>query len=462
MAQVILSRKACTINPLKSSAPLGGALAFLGIDRCLPLFHGSQGCTAFALVLLVRHFREAIPLQTTALSEITTILGGADNVAQAIGNIYQRAKPRLIGICSTALTETRGEDIAADLRVLLPEHPEWRDLDVVFAATPDYTGGLQEGWAQAVTAMIEALVEPGRGPTPRRQVNVLAGSHLTPGDVEELREIIEAFGLSPIILPDLSGSLDGHVPDHYVPTTLGGTAVDDIPRMGRSALTLAIGEHMRPAAEALERKAGVPFKLFDRLVGLEAMDSFVVALMELSGQSVPDRYRRQRSQLTDAMLDSHFFFGGKRLAIAAEPDLLLAFGGLATEMGAEIGAAVTTVNAPVLARLSADTVVVGDLDDLERGADGCDLIITHAHGREVARRTGIPLYRAGFPMFDRLGAAHRVSVGYRGSRDLIFEIGNILMEHQAEHGPDHVAGTAPDPRREKSDACHGDAPAAAR
>jgi len=47
------------------------------------------------------------------------------------------------------------------------------------------------------------------------QVNVLAGSHLTPGDIEEIREIVEAFGLTPIILPDLSGSLDGHVPDNF-------------------------------------------------------------------------------------------------------------------------------------------------------------------------------------------------------------------------------------------------------
>jgi nitrogenase molybdenum-iron protein NifN len=30
-------------------------------------------------------------------------------------------------------------------------------------------------------------------------------------------------------------------------------------------------------------------------------------------------------------------------------------------------------------------------------------------------------------MFDRLGAAHQVSVGYRGTRDLIFSIGNLFI-----------------------------------
>jgi len=437
MADVVIRRKALAVNPLKSSAPLGGALAFLGIDRCLPLFHGGQGCTAFALVLLVRHFREAIPLQTTAMNEITTILGGAENVEQAIDNIYKRARPRLIGLCSTALTETRGEDMVGDLRLMRARRAgDWPELEVVFASTPDYTGGLQEGWAAATTAMIEALVRPECGPRLPRQVNLLAGSHLTPGDVEVLRETVEAFELTPIVLPDLSGSLDGHVPDRYIPTTYGGTSVDDIRRMGRSALTLAIGEHMRGPAEALHRRTGVPVQVFDRLTGIEAVDSFMVALMEASGRPVPEAERRRRSQLADAMLDAHFFYGGKRVAIAAEPDLLLALATLFTDLGAEVAAAVSTVNTPALAQVPAQTVVVGDLDDLEREAAGCDLMVTHAHGRQAAARLGIPLVRIGFPVFDRLGAAHRVSVGYRGTRDLVCEIGNILMDAEADHhGP---------------------------
>ena len=62
MAKVLTPSKALSTNPLKSSAPLGAALAYLGVDGGMPIFHGSQGCTAFALVLAVRHFREPIPL----------------------------------------------------------------------------------------------------------------------------------------------------------------------------------------------------------------------------------------------------------------------------------------------------------------------------------------------------------------------------------------------------------------
>ena len=76
------------------------------------------------------------------------------------------------------------------------------------------------------------------------------------------------------------------------------------------------------------------------------------------------------------------------------------------------------------------------MEDLEHAAGDCDLIVTHAHGRQMSERLGIPLFRYGLPIFDRLGSAHRVSVGYRGTRDLIFEIGNIFMAQVHEPTPD--------------------------
>jgi nitrogenase molybdenum-iron protein NifN len=434
VTEVIGNGRACTTNPLKLSPALGGSLAFLGIDRCLPLLHGSQGCTAFALVLMVRHFREAIPLQTTAMSELSTILGGADNVETAIGNIYDRAKPRVIGICSTALTDTRGEDIEGELRETLAGHDEWVDLDVVLAPTPDYAGGLQEGWAAAVEAIIDDLLPEGSGTRTLRQVNLLPGSHLTPGDVEELRELIEGFGLAAIVLPDLAGSLDGHVPDEHVPTSLGGTTVEAIRAVGRSRMTLAIGEQMRRPAAALERRTGVPFRVFASLTGLEATDTFVASLMEIAGCGAAERLKRQRSRLVDTMLDAHFHFSGRSIAIAAEPDLLLAMSTLVAAMGASVDCAVTTVASPAASRVPAARVVIGDLDDLERGAEGADLIIANANGRQAAARLNVPLYRAGFPIFDRLGAAQRLSVGYRGTAAVLCEIGNVLMDRG--HGAD--------------------------
>jgi nitrogenase molybdenum-iron protein NifN len=403
----------------------------------MPLLHGSQGCTAFGMVLLVRHFREAIPFQTTAMNEVTTILGGLDNLEQACLNIYKRTQCRIIGICTTGLTETRGEDLEGDLRLIRQRNPELAGVALVAVATPDFSGALQTGWSKAVAAMVEQLVLPSMVTVPH-QVNILAGSHLTPGDLEEIREMVEAFGLDPIILPDLSGSLDGHVPDRYIGTTYGGTSVDDIRAMGASAHTIAIGRQMHPAAQALAAKAGVPFIVLDRLTGMIAVDAFVRELQRISGRSAPARLRRQRSQLQDAMLDGHFSFGRTKVALAAEPDLLFALATFLAEMGAELVCAVSSVDVPILAQIPAGQVVIGDMDDLERGAAKGEaaLLLSHSHGRMAAEHLGIPLFRVGFPMFDRLGAAHQRSVGYRGTRDLIFALGNLLLEHAHEAHPE--------------------------
>ncbi len=433
MATVIHIKKSCAVNPLKMSAPIGAALAFMGLNNCMPTLHGSQGCTAFGLVLFVRHFKEAVPMQTTAMNEATTIMGGFDNVEQAILNIHKRANPVIIGIASTGLTETKGDDVDGYLPLIRKKHPELNDLALVYVSTPDYVGAFQDGWAKAVAKIVKELAEPGEKIA--GQVNVLTGSHLTPGDIEEIREIVEAFGLQPIILPDLSGSMDGHVPDNFSPTTLGGTTLEDLRRTGASEFTLAIGEHMHEAAQTLQDKCGVPFEVLETLTGLDDNDRLMTLLAEKSGRPAPHKYRRQRSQLVDAMLDAHFYFGGKKIAIGAEPDLLAAVGKLIVGIGAELTAVVTTTQSPVLEHLPAQEVLIGDLEDLERRAADCDLLITHAHGRQMAERLKLPFVRMGLPIFDRLGAAHRVTVGYRGTRDLIFEIGNVFLAHAHEHTP---------------------------
>jgi nitrogenase molybdenum-iron protein NifN len=431
MAKVVESKKACAVNPLKMSQPLGASLAYLGLDSCMPVMHGSQGCTSFGLVLLVRHFKEAIPLQTTAMNEVTSILGGYDNVEAALLNIRKRNAPKIIAICSTGLTETKGDDVDGYIVTARKRKPELNDTEIVYASTPDYVGGFEDGYSHAVTAIVRALVKP--LPVQAKQVTLLPGSHLTPADIDMLREIIDSFGLTAIVLPDISGSLDGHIPPDWRGTTLGGTTLEQIRAAGASALTIGVGEQTREAALALQHIAGTPMEIYERLSGLECNDRLLQRLALLSGQAVPAKYRRQRSQLLDAMLDGHFYTGGVKVAIAAEPDLLLAVGSLLHDMGAELRCCVSTCKSASHALLPAEQVLLGDLEDLENGAADCDLLVTHAHGRQAAERLNKPLLRIGFPVFDRIGNAHRCQVGYQGTMNLIFEIANLMLANLPHH-----------------------------
>ncbi|OKH52726.1 nitrogenase iron-molybdenum cofactor biosynthesis protein NifN [Calothrix sp. HK-06] len=426
MAIVSNPNKPVVVNPLKQSQTLGAAMAFLGLKGMIPLLHGSQGCTAFAKVIMVRHFREAIPLATTAMTEVTTILGGEENITQAILTLMQKSQPEIIGLCTTALTETRGDDMQGILKDFRKRHPELNDLPIVLVSSPDFKGALQDGFAAAVEAIVRELPQPGR--TIPQQVNILASSAFTPGDIQQVKDIVTEFGLVPIVVPDLSASMDGHLADSWSPITVGGTTVEELRTIGSSAFTLALGESVRTAASILEERFQIPYEVFTELTGLQPVDEFMQALSDLSGLSVPDKFRWQRRQLQDAMLDTHFYFGRKRISLALEPDLLWSTVLFLQSMGAEIQAAVTTTRSPLLENLPIEKVVIGDYEDFEQLAAGSDLLIGNSHAGNVARRLGIPLYRQGIPIYDRLGNGQVTKIGYKGTMDVLFDIGNILLE----------------------------------
>ncbi|MET0004090.1 MAG: nitrogenase iron-molybdenum cofactor biosynthesis protein NifN [Candidatus Thiodiazotropha sp.] len=435
MPEIIKRNKALSVSPLKASQTIGAALAFLGFNRAIPMLHGSQGCTAFGKVFFVRHFREPIPLQTTAMDQVTTVMGSEESIVEGLATIAGKSKPSLLGVPTTGLSETQGSDVNMALKMFRKQHPEFDAIPVVPVSTPDYAGCLETGFAKAVEAIIattipaarDAGTQPGRR---RRQLNVLVGAFLTPGDLEELKEIIESFGLRPVVIPDLSDSLDGHlVEQDFSPLTIGGTDIIELPTLGDAKATLVIGRSMSKTADQLHKLTGVPDHRLDHLMGLDAVDQLLDTLHQISGEPVPEKLERQRAQLQDAMLDCHFMTGMARIAVAADPDLLNALSQMLQDVGAETVTAVSPVNAPVLQQVPANKVKVGDLEDLEKLAldDGAELLIANSHGVESARRLGIPLLRAGFPQYDTLGGYQKCWIGYRGTRQALFDIANLIL-----------------------------------
>jgi len=440
MAEILKRNKALAVNPLKASQPVGASLAFLGINRAIPMMHGSQGCTAFGKVYFVRHFREPIPLQTTAMDQVSTVMSADENVVLGLKAICEKSNPALIGLPTTGLSETQGTDIKRLVKDFYAAHPEYAHIPVVPVNTPDFSGCLESGYALAVKATLAVMLPQKVSLVGKRkkQVNVLAGSFLTPGDVEHIKELIEAFGLRPLVLPDIGDSLDGHLTEmESSPVTVGGTPVTDIASMGESIATLVLGNSLYEAADFLKSQTGVPDYRFDCLMGLDAVDAFVAILSEISAKPVPEKIERQRAQLQDAMVDAHFMLGFARIAIASDPDLLYGFSRLVTEMGCEVVAAVAPARANILDDVIAAQVGIGDLEDMEIAAkrNGAQLVISNSHGAETARRLGVPLLRAGFPQYDLIGGYQRLWVGYRGTRQALFDLANMMVEH-GHHEPE--------------------------
>ncbi len=440
MTEIIKRKKALSVSPLKTSQTAGGALAFLGVARAVPLMHGSQGCTAFAKVFFVRHFREPVPLQTTAMDQVSSVMGADDNVIEALRVICEKNNPALIGLVTTGLAETQGADIQRALGEFRKAYPEYGNTAVVAVNTPDFTGGFESGFAVAVKGIVETLIPADRTRVGlrQRQVNVLCGANLTPTDIEYLSDSIESFGLRALLIPDLSNSLDGHLDDgNFNPLTTGGVSVADIATAGESIATLAVGESLHHAADILAERSGVPAYHFGHLLGLDAVDSWFSTLAEISGNPVPERWLRHRKQLQDAMLDTHFMLGQARIAIAADPDMLVGFARLLHTMGAEVVAAVVPDRGQALENCALTSVQIGDLEDLEQLAQEhrAQLLIANSHAVESAQRLAIPLLRAGFPQYDLVGGFQRLWFGYRGSTQALFDMANLVMAHHQETKP---------------------------
>ncbi|AXS79940.1 nitrogenase iron-molybdenum cofactor biosynthesis protein NifN [Dechloromonas sp. HYN0024] len=439
MAEIFLSKKALAVNPLKVSQTIGASLAFLGLNRSLPLMHGSQGCTAFGKVFFVRHFREPIPLQTTAMDQVSSIMGADDNVIEALRTLSDKSKPDIIGLVTTGLSETQGCDIRRSVRDFRAAHPEFAHVAVVPVNTPDYVGCLESGYAMAIEALIETLVPEGQNAGKRpKQVNVLASAMLTPGDIEAIKEWIEAFGLRPVVVPDIGDSLDGHLVEAETSSlTIGGTPRSEIEIMGESAATLVVGPSLHKAAILLKARTGVPDHHFAGLMGLDDCDAFTQALADISGKPVPEKIERHRAQLQDAMVDSHFMIGFARVALAGDPDLVGMQVRFLTSMGADIVSAVCTHKHESLAALPIAKVIVGDLEDMEKEAKvgEAQLVIANSHAAETAARLGLPLLRAGFPQYDHVGGYARTWVGYRGTRQALFDLANLMLGQHHELAP---------------------------
>jgi len=465
MAEIVKRNKALSVNPLKASQPTGGSLACLGFDRAIPMLHGSQGCTAFAKVFFVRHFREPIPLQTTAMDQASSVLGADENVIEGIKAIAEKSNPALIAVLTTGLAETQGCDVHRNVREFRERYPEYTHVAVVAVNTPDFTGCVETGYAATIYEIVKALVPDAEtaGTKPgnrQRQVNCLVSPMLTPGDLEALRDLVEQFNLRPVLVPDLSDSLDGSLTDDdFSPVTIGGTPVSELATLGEARASLIIGASLRKSGELLQEKTGVPSYYFDHLYGLQANDALITTLADISEMPVPQKIERQRAQLQDAMLDTHFMLGQLRVAIAADPDQLNALIHLVQGMGAEVVTAICAGNTPVLATAPVDSIKIGDLEDLEVMAKErkAQLLIGNSHAVASAERLGIPILRIGFPLYDIIGGYQKTWIGYRGTRQTLFDLANLVINFAHEEIEPYYSPYAQKPESERqacSPSCH--------
>ncbi len=438
-----------SVNACKLCAPLGATLVFRGIEGGIALLHGSQGCATYIRRFLISHFREPIDIASSNFSESSAIFGGMSNLREALRHVEQQYQPAVIGVATTCLAETIGDDVPGLLRIRNEE--ESNAVPTVFVSTPSYSGTHAEGYQAAMRAVVNHLA---RIESPNKDINIFPGM-VSPEDLRQIKKIVAAFELGLNLLPDYSDTLDGGAWSDYHALPPGGTTLAQIGKMGGSQYSLQLGATlnampttMPTAAEKLHEKFQVPYQVIPFPVGVRATDQFVQQLSQISGKSIPAHLSEQRARLLDAYADGHKIVYGVRVAVYGEEDMVCAMANWLVEIGCQpvliasggySGRLRTALQNQIdnFQSLKCSVLSEANFDQVGRKAQeaGAQLLVGSSKGYPLSREMNIPLLRVGFPVHDRFGGGRILHFGYDGGLRLFDQLVNLLLEQKQSNSP---------------------------
>ena len=432
------TQNACTL-----CAPLGAALVFKGIANAVPLLHGSQGCSTYIRRYMISHFKEPIDIACSNFAEDTAIFGGGANLKLAFDNIRHQYNPDLIGVATTCLSETIGDDVPMFIKAYQKGCRNEALPALVHVSTPSYQGTHMQGFHGAVRALVAALAESTKtGEHP--SVNLFPGM-VSPADLRHLKAILAAFRLDVVLVPDYSDTLNGPLWTEYQRIPQGGTSVSALRRTGGAAASIECGAVLAGEKETagtwLQESFGVPVHRIGLPIGIRQSDQFFELLSTISGRPVPAAYTAQRGRLLDALVDGHKHLNGVHAALFGEEDLVAGMAAFCGELGiipvlcatgGRNGRFAQTVRSVVPEHYHSRMQIEEDVDfvTIEKVLEnlGVDLLIGHSKGYTMSRRLKRPLLRVGFPVHDRVNGSRLLHLGYRGAQQLFDRIANTLIE----------------------------------
>jgi nitrogenase molybdenum-iron protein beta chain len=445
------ARQALVINPAHACQPLGAELCAHGFEGTLPFVHGSQGCASYYRSTLNRHFREPAPAVCSAMTEDGAVFGGQANLHEGLENAVALYAPKMLAVFTSCMPEIIGDDLSAFLKNArqkghLPEH-----LPAPFANTPSFNGSHVHGYDAMLAAILQTLTA-GKAVEGRctGKLNLIAGFDANTGNYREYKRILAAFGIPCTLLADVSESFDSPLDGTYRPYP-GGTPLDETADSINAKATITVGPYAttRTFTWIRESYAGEHVAL-PMPVGVARTDAFLMKLSELFEKPVPDSLRAERGRAVDAMTDAHQYVHGKKFAVYGDPDPLVGWVSFLLEMGARPHHVLCSKGSKKLekelrALLDASPYGEGGKVHMNRDlwhmrsllvTDPVDAMIGDTHGKFAARAAKIPLFRLGFPVFDRVNKHRYPFVGYQGVINLVTEICNAFLERADEASDD--------------------------
>lgn len=439
-----------TRNACKVCTPLGASIVFKGIEGCVPLIHGSQGCATYIRRYLISHYKEPIDIASTNFTEESAIFGGKKNLFTAIKNVTNQYNPKMIGIATTCLSEVIGDD----MRKLILNYKEENAYnantpELVFVNTPSFMGTHMNGFHNTVLSLVKSFAHSEHI---TNSINIFPG-FLSPADLQHLKELFLDLDLKAIMVPDYSDILDYEYTGEYEKLPKGGTTIKELKETACAKASIEFGyilnkvdERTQTTAEYLEKNFDVPRVNLNIPIGINATDAFFYALEKITNKKTPEKYTKQRGKLVDSYVDGHKYVYGKKAVVYGEEDFVVAMVSFLEEIGIETILCASGGDSGYLKSVIDEKVQpkyeirIHNNYDFEEIATVCkdlkpDILIGNSKGYYIARELGIPLARVGFPIHDRLGGQRINHIGYKGTQQLFDKIANTLIGHMQDHSP---------------------------
>lgn len=435
-----------TVNPCKMCMPMGTVSAFYGIKKCMTILHGSQGCSTYIRRHMATHYNEPVDIASSSLTEEGTVFGGENNLIKGLENMIALYNPEIIGVATTCLAETIGEDLNRIINGFYDKHPE-AEVKIIPVSSAGYSGTQYEGFFKALKAIVENVE---MNTAKNDMVNIVTGL-ISPADTRYLKKLLDSMNINYILLPDISENLDGEYSAIYNRLPEGGTSIEEISLMAGAKLTIELSAFIRDEdspARYLYENFGVPYVRCSLPVGLRDTDIFIREL-EKAGGTNPDELKKERGRYLDAIIDSHKYNGEGRAVIFGEPDFVYSSVRLCAENGIMPVLAATGARCGSLKDLLkneiqrvADYLFVDDykiLDDcdfdtIEKYAVelSANVMIGSSDGRRIEEKYKLPLVRCAFPIHDNIGGQRVRMLGYEGSITLLDRITNTLLTEKEQ------------------------------
>jgi len=441
------ANRAVVINPCRTCMPLGAMFATMGVHRGIPFVQGAQGCTTYVRYTFCRIFKEPNMIANASFHEDAAVFGGRKNFIEGIRNLVVRYRPDVIGVVTTCSSEIIGDDMVSFTKMarkrLVEELGEEisSQTKIVLINTPSFAGSHVAGYDRAARAFIETLAA--EKTAPNNKVNIIPGM-LNPGDIREIKHLLEAMGTESIMMFDIAGVFDAPLrPPQSIPCyPKGGTPADEIKDMANSLGTVALCPHEGGlGAQYLERKFGVKAILGPPPVGVHNTDIFLKNISELTGLPVPEQLLDERGLLLDFMADTFHHTMMKKVAVFGDPDIVVGVTRFVCELGMEPVAVLGGTPSKIFTEEIKDIAREyqcnpeifngGDLFEFEEYLKKIrvNMIIGNSKGVDIANELEVPLVRVGLMVWDRVGYQKRPVVGYRGGEFLLAEIVNALLDY---------------------------------